>query len=160
MISMIVAMNRDGAIGVNGGLPWYIPEDLEHFKNVTMGKPVVMGRKTYESIGRPLQGRLNIVLTRDESWKAYGAFVETRIDNLIGTLANAGHEEIMVIGGAEIYQQFLPMTERVYLTMVDKWVPDADAWFPRLDEDDWDRTLLDKQVDGCEFWVLDRKVKA
>ena len=160
MISMIVAMNPEGAIGCQGKLPWHIPEDLAYFKEVTMGKPIIMGRTTFESIGQPLPGRTNIVLTRDESWMPKGVITASWIDGALEVAAACDCPEIMVIGGAEVYRQFLPMADRLYVTVVDREVVGADAWFPQLDEDEWDRTVLDKQVEDCEFWILDRKVKA
>ncbi len=159
MISMIVAMNHEGAIGCQGKLPWHIPEDLAHFKEVTMGKPIIMGRTTFESIGRPLPGRTNIVLTRNSEWNAEGVITASWIDGALEVAAACDCPEIMVIGGAEVYRQFLPLADRIYETIVDRDVANADAWFPWFGEDEWECTALDKQGDDCEFWILDRKVK-
>ena len=160
MISMIVAMNHTGDIGCHGKLPWHIQEDLAYFKEVTMGKPIIMGRTTFESIGQPRPGRTNIVLTRDSKWIAEGAITTSWIDGALEVAAACDCPEVMVIGGAEVYRQFLPLADRLYVKMVDREVIGADAWFPQLDEDEWEDTALDKQVEECEFWILDRKVKA
>ena len=109
-VVLVVAVADNGVIGHAGGMPWHAPEDLKHFRRVTMGKPVVMGRRTWESIGRPLPGRRNIVLTRNAAWQAPGA---VRVADMDGALAAAdGAGEIMVIGGAEIFAQSLPLATR------------------------------------------------
>ena len=105
-MSLIVAVSRNGVIGVDNKLPWHLPDDLQYFKSVTMGKPLVMGRKTYDSIGRPLPGRTNIVLTRDASWSAPGIEVATTLDDALSlarkACTNSGADEVMVIGGEQI----------------------------------------------------------
>ncbi|MBY6190169.1 dihydrofolate reductase [Microbulbifer agarilyticus] len=136
-IAMIVAMARNGAIGRENTLPWRISGDLQFFKRTTLGKPVVMGRKTFESIGRPLPGRQNIVITRNSAWRADGVEVVSSLEAAI-TLADAaaqqaGVAELMVIGGAEIYRQALPLAQRLYVTEVDADV-DGDAFFPDIDK--------------------------
>ncbi|MCA0899633.1 dihydrofolate reductase [Microbulbifer agarilyticus] len=136
-IAMIVAMARNGAIGRENTLPWRISGDLQFFKRTTLGKPVVMGRKTFESIGRPLPGRQNIVITRNSAWRADGVEVVSSLEAAI-TLADAaaqqaGVTELMVIGGAEIYRQALPLAQRLYVTEVDADV-DGDAFFPDIDK--------------------------
>jgi dihydrofolate reductase len=142
-ISLVVARARDSAIGRRGALPWHISEDLKHFKRLTVGKPVVMGRKTFESIGRPLPGRHNIVVTRNQTWRAEGVTVAT---NLAEAIAAAGLDpkvrapDIMIIGGGEIYAQALLFADRVYVTEVAIVVPDADAHFPTLDPVQWYET--------------------
>ncbi len=164
MISLVVARARDGAIGRNGALPWRISEDLKYFKRLTVGKPVVMGRKTWDSIGRPLPGRHNIVVTRNPDWQAEGA---TAVPNLAEAIAAAGLDpkvraaEIMIIGGGEIYRQALLFADRVYLTEVDIDVPDADAHFPQLDATQWRevaRETHEAQGDtpGFAFVTLER----
>lgn len=133
-ISIIVAMDRNRAIGKDNALPWHIPSDLKYFKSITMGKPILMGRKTFQSIGRPLPGRQNIVLTRDPKWHADGVTVINDV--------SAAHTvtddvtELMVIGGAEIYRALLHETDRLYITEVDL-VVDADTYFPPLKEGEW-----------------------
>jgi len=161
-ISLIVAMDRRGVIGANGKLPWHLPADLKHFKAVTMGKPIVMGRKTHESIGRVLPGRENIVLTRDPGYVAPGCTVLHSID---AVLAHCGvAEEVMIMGGAELYSQFLPLAGRVYLTQVHADV-EGDTYFPQWDRLRGDRwreiSRLDFSADGgspipYSFSVLER----
>ena len=134
MISIIVAASENDVIGAAGELPWKLSDDLKRFKAVTMGKPIVMGRKTWESIGRPLPGRQNIVITRQEGYDAAGCEV---VASPGGAIAVAGEaDEIMVIGGSEVYDLFLPMANRVYLTRVHANV-DGDAFFASLDEAEW-----------------------
>ncbi len=132
IITLVVAMANNGVIGRDGGLPWRIPADLKHFKAVTLGKPVIMGRRTWRSLGRPLPGRMNIVLTRDPNLPATGAHVVT---SPAEALAVAGPvEEVMVIGGAEVYREFLPLAQRMQLTEVHEAAA-GDTHFP-----DWSRT--------------------
>jgi dihydrofolate reductase len=139
-ISMIVAMAENLVIGRENKLPWYLPNDLKYFKQVTMGKPILMGRKTYESIGRPLPGRTNIVMTRSQDWSADGVKVVHSVDEALA-LATAiaeidGQEELMVIGGDQIYRAALPKSDRLYLTEVHETV-DGDAYFPSIDRSQW-----------------------
>lgn len=168
-IVFVVAVARNGVIGASGGLAWRISDDLKWFKTVTLGKPVVMGRKTYESVGRPLPGRDNIVLTRANDFRAPGSFI-TRAPADALTLARAcaqsrGAEEIAVIGGADIYRQMLPKASRIYLSRVDATV-EGDAFFPALDAADWSETPAGGCDKGggndfaCEFVILDRKTRA
>lgn len=139
-VAMIVAMAKNRIIGVNGKLPWYLPEDLKFFKRMTQAKPLVMGRKTYASIGKPLPNRLNIVVTRDTSFQAAGTRVchdlsaALELADQQATIEAA--EEIMVMGGGEIYRQALPFAQRLYITEVDIDV-DGDAAFPEFSLDDW-----------------------
>jgi len=142
-LSIIVAAARNGIIGRNNELPWRLPQDLQYFKATTMGKPVIMGRKTYESIGRPLPGRTNIVITRQADWcGADGVIVVGSVDEAIAAAEKAAAklvnppEEAMVIGGAEIYRQALPLTERIYLTRIEADV-EGDASFPDLHSSQW-----------------------
>lgn len=133
-ISIIVAMSENRVIGVDNRLPWHLPADLQHFKSITLGKPIVMGRKTYESIGRPLPGRTNIVVTRDPDFRPDQVVVA---DSLQAALdAAAGADEVMVIGGASLYAQMLPKASRLYLTVVHQ-VIEGDAFFPDLNDSDW-----------------------
>ena len=139
-LSLIVAVSRNGVIGVDNKLPWHLPEDLKYFKSVTMGKPLVMGRKTYDSIGRPLPGRTNIVVTRDPKWQAAGVEVAQSLEAALEVGRNAcvkvGADEIMVIGGEQIYRMTLPAADRLYLTQVDADV-EGDAFFPDVDFSEW-----------------------
>lgn len=139
-VSMIVAMNQQRVIGVNNALPWHLPDDLKHFKALTMGKPIIMGRKTWDSIGRPLPGRVNIVVSRQAGLELDGAVVCSEPQAAL-TLAlragrDAGLDEIFIIGGDTIYKKLLDFTDRIYLTEVDIAV-DGDAWFPELESATW-----------------------
>lgn len=129
MLSLIVALDRHGLIGWAGGLPWRLPADLKHFKDITMGKPVIMGRKTYASIGRPLPGRRNIILTRQTDFAAAGCEMYGSAGDVISVLQAARVEEAMVIGGAEVYRVFLPYAQCMYITLVDGEF-EGDTWFP------------------------------
>jgi len=134
VLSLIVAVADNGVIGDGNRLPWRLPEDMRWFRRQTTGKPVLMGRKTYESIGRPLPDRTNIVVSRDPDFHAEGCIVTADLE---AALAAAGEaEEVMVMGGAAIYEQLLPRAERLYLTEVHAH-PEGDAFFPPLDPDDW-----------------------
>jgi dihydrofolate reductase len=133
MISFVVAMDENRAIGKDNDLPWYLPNDLKHFKKTTMGKPIVMGRKTYESIGKPLPGRENIVVTRDQSYHAEGTITVHSVDEVLQLKA----EEICVIGGTEIFKLFLPVADRLYITEIHHTF-DADTYFPELSDEDWE----------------------
>ncbi|MGB1869080.1 MAG: dihydrofolate reductase [Porticoccaceae bacterium] len=139
-LSLIVAVSRNGVIGINNQLPWHLPEDLKYFKSVTMGKPLIMGRKTYDSIGRPLPGRTNIVVTRDPGWQVEGVEVAHSLEAALqlghSACAAAGVDEIMVIGGEQIYRMTLPAADRLYLTQVDADV-EGDAYFPKVDFSQW-----------------------
>ena len=119
-LAVIVAVADNGVIGRNNSLPWHLPEDLRYFKRVTLGKPVVMGRKTFESIGRPLPGRANIVITRSHEWSVDGVSVVNSLDDALRLAADIaaldGADELMVIGGAEIYTNAIPLAQRLYLT--------------------------------------------
>ncbi len=134
MISIIVAASTNNVIGVQGDLPWSLSDDLRHFKAVTMGKPIVMGRKTWDSIGRPLPGRQNVVISRQPGFVAEGCDVVASVEEAIAAASDA--DEIMVIGGSQIYELALPLAKRIYLTRVHTDV-DGDAFFPVLDEARW-----------------------
>ena len=162
-VSLIVAVSRNGVIGINNQLPWHLPEDLKYFKSVTMGKPIVMGRKTYDSIGRPLPGRTNIVITRDAAWTAPGVEVAQTLEDALKLGAKAcdtsGASEIMVIGGEQIYRMTVAAADRLYLTQVDAEV-EGDAFFPTIDPQAWHE--VDVQLPNStdthpyRFIVLDR----
>lgn len=139
-LAVIVAAAENGVIGRNNALPWHLPEDLKYFKRVTLGKPVVMGRKTFESIGRPLPGRTNIVITRAADWCADGVKVVHSLDEALALAADIavidGASELMVIGGAEIYRDALPRADRLYFTEVHAEV-EGDASLPAIDWSGW-----------------------
>lgn len=126
-ISLIAAMANNRVIGKDNDMPWHMPADLKHFKSVTMGKPVVMGRKTFESIGRPLPGRQNVVISRNKEWQHDGVLVAQSTEEALSYLKDA--PEIMIIGGGNIYEQFLPLATSLYLTFIDLDV-DGDTFFP------------------------------
>ncbi|NGQ94663.1 dihydrofolate reductase [Brevibacillus sp. SYP-B805] len=134
MISLIVAMDQNRLIGRNNGLPWRLPADLQYFKRVTSGKTVIMGRKTYESIGRPLPNRRNIILTTRKDFRPAGCTTYDSVDELMARLPQ--EEEAFVIGGAEIYRLFLPFADRMYITLIDHAFT-GDAYFPSYDESEW-----------------------
>lgn len=166
-LAMIVAQSQNRVIGHRNRLPWYLPEDLKYFKRITQGKPIIMGRKTFESIGRPLPGRTNIVITRDPDWQGKGAGVRV-VHSLQDAIELAeslalinGLDEALVIGGAEIYALALPRAERIYLTQVHAEV-EGDAFFPRLDPAEWqevgrqDFAAVEPNPYDYSFIVLDR----
>ncbi|GAC35104.1 type 3 dihydrofolate reductase [Paraglaciecola polaris] len=143
-IALIAAMANKRVIGLNNQMPWHMPADLQHFKRVTLGKPIIMGRKTYESIGRALPGRLNIVITHDQAYQLADATVVNSCDNAIATatshLSQQGlsdeEQEIMVIGGGTVYQHFLPYSHCLYLTLIALDTP-GDTYFPDYSDDGW-----------------------
>jgi dihydrofolate reductase len=136
-INQVVAAAENNAIGKNNQLLWRLPNDTKFFKNTTWGMPVIMGRKTFESLGKPLAGRTNIIITRQRDWQPDGAHVVHDIKEAMTVAAQTDAKEVYVIGGGEIYHQTLPMTERIYLTRVHAEF-EGDAFFPAIDEKDWD----------------------
>jgi dihydrofolate reductase len=147
MITLIVAVADSGVIGRNNELPWHLPEDLKRFKRLTMGKPIVMGRKTFESIGKPLPGRVNIVVTRDRDYRREGVIVVHDVDSALRAAGQA--PEIMVIGGAELFRSLLPRAGRVHLTRVHGNI-EGDVMWPALDGREW-------QVVGREEFAADER---
>jgi dihydrofolate reductase len=160
LISLIAAVARNGVMGRAGGLPWRLPDDLRRFKALTMGKPVIMGRRTYESIGRALPGRLNIVLTRQPGFRADGCAVVATPEDTLRAAGEAG--EAIVIGGAEVYRAFLPLATRLYLTEVDADVV-GDVRFPAWNPEDWIETSRARHEADAEhafafaYRVLERR---
>lgn len=133
IVSLIAALDKNRLIGANNGMPWHLPADFKHFKKITMGKPVVMGRKTFESIGRPLPGRQNIVISRN----GFSADGITSVDSIDAALQLVNDiDEVMIIGGANIYQQMIEKADRLYLTHVEAEC-EGDAWFPEFDMSEW-----------------------
>jgi dihydrofolate reductase len=139
-IALVVAVSRNGVIGRAGGLPWHISSDLKRFKEITMGKPVIMGRKTWESLPRkPLPGRTNIVITRQPDYTAPGAQVVAGMDAALDIANVERPEEIAIIGGGEIFRMFMAMADRIYLTEADL-VVEGDTHFPDLPPREWRET--------------------
>ena len=162
MISIIVAMSENRVIGKDNGLPWRLSEDLKRFRILTMGHPVIMGRKTFESIGKPLPGRTNIVITRNREWHSTDVLVCSSIEEAL-QLANRqpGSQEIFICGGGEIYQQALSRTQRIYLTLVEQ-VVEGDVYFPVLEADGFkeiSREVLQAQsgVPAYSFITLEKR---
>ncbi|AVG16019.1 diacylglycerol kinase [Chromobacterium vaccinii] len=150
MLTLVAAMAANRTIGVDNQLPWRLPEDLKHFKATTLGKPVIMGRKTWDSIGRPLPGRRNIVVTRQADWRADGAEAAHSLEE---ALALAGAvEEACLIGGADLYRQALALADRLCLTEIARDY-DGDAHFPVFDPDDWREASREAAVsaDGLPY---------
>lgn len=164
-LALIVAMARNRVIGKNNKMPWHLPEDLRYFKRVTLGKPVVMGRNTFESIGKPLVQRPNIIISRNPDYRVEGASVVHSLDaalTLGSSLLQHADDELMIIGGAQIYAQALPQAQRLYLTEVQA-SPDGDAFFPAFERSDWVEVAREEHP-ACErnpyaynFLVLDRR---
>lgn len=160
IISLIAAMDRNRLIGNKNKLPWHLPADFSHFKSTTMGKPVIMGRKTYESIGKPLPGRTNIVLSRDPGVSFEGVECVGSFEEAMALVPD--EEELMVIGGSTIYEMLLPQADRLYFTYVDAEF-EGDAWFPEFDEDQWLekeavlRKADKKNIYDCRFVTLEKK---
>jgi len=132
-ITLIAALDRNRGIGFEGDMPWRLPGELKHFKETTMGKPIVMGRKTWESIGRALPGRQNIVISRQEGYQASDCDVVTSLE---AAMKVAKGNEVMIIGGGMLYKQALPLAERMVLTLVNGEYP-ADTWFPQWKPAEW-----------------------
>jgi dihydrofolate reductase len=135
MISLLVAMDKNQLIGKDNDLPWRLPADLAYFKRVTMGHPIIMGRKTYDSIGRPLPGRENIIVTRDTSYEAEGCKVIHSIEEIV-KMNEQTDQELFVIGGAEIFKEILPHSDRLYITEINEEF-DGDTYFPAFDKAEW-----------------------
>ena len=168
-LSLIAAMADNRVIGINNSLPWKLPSDMSWFRKHTLGKPIIMGRKTFESFGgRTLPDRTNIVITRDNNYQAEGIVVANSIDQAIDKAtehannSTADVDEAMIIGGASFYEQMLTRVDRMYLTFVDAKV-DGDAWFPEYNPDDWqeiqriDVDADEKNSFNHSFVIFDRK---
>ena len=159
-ISIISAMASNRAIGIRNTLPWQLPEDLKHFKALTMGHHIVMGRKTYDSIGKPLPGRDTVIVTRNADYAVPGCLAVNSLDAAL--TVSHGDAEVFFVGGAELYRQALPIAHRIYLTEIQR-VFDGDAFFPEFDIRQWNETSRDKHrtegPNGFEyhFVVYDRK---
>lgn len=151
MISIIAAIGKNREIGKKNGLLWHIPEELRHFKQITMGHPVIMGRKTYESIGRPLPGRINIVISQSITPGVIrGVMTVKSLESAIELAKKQpGADGIFIIGGASVFEQALPLTDKLYLTMVEAEFPDADAFFPNYS--DFKKIITQKQEQAGEY---------
>ncbi|SEG71413.1 dihydrofolate reductase [Sphingobacterium lactis] len=134
-LTLIVAAAENNAIGKNNEMPWHLPNDFKYFKSTTMDHSIVMGRKTFESIGKPLPGRRNIVITRQNDFRAEDVDVANSIQDVMNYCRD--EKEVFIIGGANIYKQTLPLANTVHLSRVHTTIPDADAFFPELPEQDW-----------------------
>lgn len=161
IISLIWAMDENRLIGVENRLPWRLPADMKWFRRHTLGKPIIMGRKTFDSFGgRPLPERTNIVVTRDKDYTAEGALIVHSIDEALQAAGNAA--EVLIIGGASFYQQMLPRADRLYVTRVHGKF-EGDAWFPDYDEEAWQEVAREESaVDekngyACSFLSFERK---
>ena len=137
ILSLIVAADENNAIGVNNTLPWHLPEDLKFFKRTTLGKPVIMGRKTYESLGKPLPGRTNIVLSRGNMELPEGVVLCRTLETAIAHAEALNAEEAMVLGGGEIFRQAASLVDRMYITRVHTRIEGADTFFPAVDHTHW-----------------------
>ena len=159
ILSMVVATANNRVIGKDNDMPWHLPADLAYFKKTTLGKPVIMGRKTYESIGRPLPGRQNIVISRDINYKAEGVETVTSVDAALALVSEV--EEVMVIGGGAIYQHCLPAADRLYITHIEAEI-EGDTQFPFYDTNIWKkvsssiRLADEKNAYNLEFCVYEK----
>ncbi len=136
IISFIVAASTNNVIGKNNQLPWSLPNDMKFFKNTTWAMPVLMGRKSFESLGKPLPGRLNVVITRQNDWKPEGASVVHSVEDAIKVAAAADYNEAFIIGGGEIFKEAMPVADKIYLTRVDVKL-EGDAFFPEMNPKEW-----------------------
>ncbi|MDF1510373.1 dihydrofolate reductase [Robertmurraya sp. DFI.2.37] len=162
MISFIVAMDDNRVIGKNNQLPWHLPEDLKFFKRTTMGHPIIMGRKTFISIGRPLPGRENIILTRNVDFQSEGCTIFHNVETLLSFCQQKPEQEFFVIGGAEIFKELLPKADRLYITEIHASF-EGDTYFPKIAMDEWQLNAKEKgQKDEqnpyeYDFVIYDRK---
>ena len=162
VLTLIAAVAENGVIGRDGALPWRIPADLKRFKTLTLGHPVIMGRRTFDSIGKPLPGRTNIVLTKDREYRAAGAWVANSVAEAVAMARRQaraeGRTEAFVIGGAQIYADLLPLAERLDLTRIHRAF-DGDTYFPEFDPKAWSETWREDHSESdppFSFLVLDR----
>ncbi|MEP7255336.1 MAG: dihydrofolate reductase [Ferruginibacter sp.] len=149
IISLIVAASTNNVIGKNNQLLWNLPNDMKFFKNTTWGMPVIMGRKTYESVDKPLPGRINVVITRQPGWNAEGTVVATDLNDAIKKAAETNCKEIFIIGGGEIFKLAIELADKIYMTRVHTTI-DGDAFFPTIDENKW-------QLTANEDFMVDAK---
>lgn len=140
-ISIIVATSKNNVIGVNNQLPWHLPADLKYFKSLTNGHPIIMGRKTYDSIGRPLPNRENIIITRDKNFTSNDLVIKDSIDEAIEQCKN--QDEVFIIGGDTIYKQTIDIATKLYITRVDTIIENGDAFFPEINVTEWEKTSVE-----------------
>lgn len=160
-VAMIAAIGQNFVIGADGQIPWRLPTDFAHFKRMTLGKPLIMGRKTYESIGRPLPGRTTLIVTRQSGYAPMGVLVchslEAAVEQAQGIAARDGADEVMIGGGAEIYSAAMPLSDRLYITHV-AVSPEGDARFPPIDPVTWEvahrHDIVRGEKDNADFTVL------
>lgn len=166
VLCFIVALATDRAIGRNNDLPWRLPDDLKFFKKTTLGKPVMMGRKSYESLGQPLKNRLNIVISSRDLSLPEGVLQYRSLQEGIERMRRENTEEMFIIGGGQLFEQTLPLVQRLYLTRVDTVIPDADVFFPEIDFADWHLSweerheANEKHAHAFTFQRWDRKKEA
>ena len=149
-LTLIAAVAKNHVIGAGNALPWRLPEDLKRFKALTLGHPIIMGRKTWESLGRPLPGRTNIVISRSAGFSAPGATVCRGLDQALASAASTANDEIFIIGGAEVYRQALPLAMRLQLTEIDRAFA-GDVHFPPVDPGRWQETAREPGKAGGDF---------
>lgn len=139
ILSLIVAKSINDVIGIDNQLPWHLPADLKYFKHLTTGHTIIMGRKTFESIGRPLPNRKNVVITRDKKFNAEGIHVKNSIDEAIefANIESDSNEEVFIIGGDTIYQQTLELADKLYITQVNTIIENGTSFFPKIDSETW-----------------------
>ena len=160
-LSMIAAMGKSRVIGKDNDMPWHLPADLQHFKKTTLGSPIIMGRKTYDSIGRPLPGRLNIILSRNTRLEIDGCSVVNSLEDAVDLAEKTDASEIFITGGAHLYDKFLENADRLYLTLIDKKF-DGDTYFPDYTQFNWKEVAKenhkadDKNPHAYSFVTLDR----
>lgn len=142
IVSIIVAMDKNHGIGLNNRLPWHLPDDLKRFKSITLGHYLIMGRKTYKSIGQALPGRTSIVISRNPDFTAPDCEIATSLEQALALAKSSGEEEAFVIGGSQIFKEALPLADRIYLTEVHVSLP-ADVYFPEYNPDAWDEQMTE-----------------
>lgn len=153
-IILIAAVAANGVLGAGGTMPWHLPADLERFKRLTITKPILMGRRTWESIGKALPGRLNLVLTRDAAWRGTGAMRVSSLDQALRVASDIEAKELFVIGGASVYGEALPLAKRIHLTRIST-SPLGDALFPDLEPEEWIETAReDRPADARNAWDM------
>jgi dihydrofolate reductase len=159
-LSIIVAVSENNVVGINNRLPWYLPADLKRLKSVTMGHHLIMGRRTFESLGRPLPGRTSVVITRNKNYKAEGAVVVSSLKEALEVVKNDA--EPFIFGGGEVFREALPMVNRIHMTRIHQDF-DGDTFFPELNESEWKETLREdyepdeKNKYSYSFIILERK---